>query len=171
MSERQEDTFDNEAFSHAIDGIRARLRQTSAMSSSSLDTLAERQRDASAKSAISIVYADDDERYRHLLGALLKSYPRFAVVGEAANGQQAIALAIALRPDVVLLDVGMPDVDGVDAAAAIRRAMPATRVVLHTGEVGGDRAEKARQLGLELADKIAINETLDRIAGELDGVL
>lgn len=160
--------FDNDEFSRDIDAIRMRLRQTSVMNSASLDTLGERQREASSKPAISIVYADDDERYRELLRALLKAYPRFRVVGEAVDGQQAVALSIAQRPSVVLLDVEMPTLDGVEAAAAILQAIPEAMVVLHTGGPQAERVAKAQELGLQVVDKLMINETLDRIAVELD---
>jgi len=168
MSDATGEGFDNDEFSRDISAIRARLKQTAVMSSATLDTLAERQREASAKAAISIVYADDDERYRQLLRALLKAYPRFDVVGEAADGQQAIALAITRRPDVVLLDVEMPCVDGLEAATAIKHAVPATHVVLHTGADQAARIADARSIGLDVVDKLSINETLTRIALELD---
>src|SRR3954471_23078532 len=142
--------FDNDAFSRDIAVIRTRLQQTSMMNSASLDTLGERQREASSKPVISIVYADDDERYRELLRALLRAYPRFRVVGEAVDGQQAVALSIAQRPRVVLLDVEMPSLDGVEAAAAILAAMPEAMVVLHTGGLESERVARAKDLGLQV---------------------
>jgi chemotaxis response regulator CheB len=165
-----DEDFDSDRFSRDIGEIRARLKHTSAIGHSTLDALAERQKQASDGPPISIVFADDDERYRHLLRALLHAYPRFRIAGEAADGQQAIAVTIAQRPRVVLLDVGMPGVDGVDAATAILHALPSAHVVLHTGEVHEERVAYARRLGLEVVDKLAINDTLDHIAAELDRV-
>jgi two-component system response regulator DegU len=80
---------------------------------------------------IRLVLADD---HRMLREGLRRSMTEegFSVVGEAADGEEAVRLCADLRPDVVLMDVTMPDVDGVQATARIRAANPDTRVVMLT---------------------------------------
>ena len=109
------------------------------------------------------MYADDEERYRLLLGAVLRTYPQFEVVGVAENGEEAVALALEHRPAVVLLDVHMPLLDGMEAARRITEQVPGARIVLHTGEIHEDRRSEARALGLALVDKLAIHETLTNL--------
>jgi DNA-binding NarL/FixJ family response regulator len=64
--------------------------------------------------------------------ALLAADPRIDVVGLASGGREAVELAARLKPDVALLDVGMPDIGGVEACAAIRARLPSTRVLMLT---------------------------------------
>lgn len=123
----------------------------------------ERARRAADAVPIRLVYADDDERYRLLLGTVLRTYPQFSVVGIAGDGEEAVAVSLAERPDVVLLDVNMPRVDGLDAARRIATELPATRIVLHTGELFEERRGKAVALGLMLVDKLAIHDTLQQL--------
>jgi DNA-binding NarL/FixJ family response regulator len=68
---------------------------------------------------ISILIADDDDLVRTGMRLIIESDRDLTVVGEAANGQEAISLARALRPDVVLIDVRMPQVDGLQATRSI----------------------------------------------------
>ena len=68
---------------------------------------------------ISVLIADDDDLVRTGLRLIIESDRDLAVVGEAANGQEAISLARALRPEVVLMDVRMPQVDGLEATRSI----------------------------------------------------
>lgn len=76
------------------------------------------------RESLRILLADDHAVVREGLRALLAFQPGMEVVGEAADGKQAVALAAALSPDVVLLDISMPVMDGIEAAAKLRRAMP-----------------------------------------------
>jgi DNA-binding NarL/FixJ family response regulator len=78
-----------------------------------------------------ILIADDHVVVREGLRALLEAYG-YQVVGEAADGREALALARRLRPDVAVLDVGMPSLNGVDTARNMRREAPDTRVVVLT---------------------------------------
>jgi two-component system, NarL family, response regulator NreC len=79
---------------------------------------------------IRILLADDHTVLRSGLCALLSTHRDLEVVGEAAEGAEAIRLAQALKPDVVVMDIGMPGVSGIDATARIRRELPSTRVLI-----------------------------------------
>jgi DNA-binding NarL/FixJ family response regulator len=79
-----------------------------------------------------ILICDDQEMMRVGLRMVVESQPDLTVVGEAADGLQAIDAAVELRPDVILLDVRMPGLDGVTAAGRIRAALPATRILMIT---------------------------------------
>jgi DNA-binding NarL/FixJ family response regulator len=71
-----------------------------------------------------IVVAEDDDAFRAALEALLERDRRFTVVGSASNGREAIDLARELEPDAVVMDIEMPDVDGVEATREIAPAIP-----------------------------------------------
>ena len=81
---------------------------------------------------VRILIADDHEIVRQGLRAVLDLDPALDVVGDAANGTQAVRLAHRLRPDVVLMDLVMPELDGIAATEAIRRELPDTHVVVLT---------------------------------------
>src|SRR4051812_25275690 len=79
-----------------------------------------------------ILLADDHPIVRSGITSVLSSQPDFEVVGEAANGAEAVALAARLDPHIVLMDLRMPVKDGVAATAEILRAQPSVRVVVLT---------------------------------------
>ena len=82
---------------------------------------------------ITVLVADDEVRFRRVVTALLDGEPDIEVVGQAANGSAAVAMAEEVVPDLVLLDVRMPgEMDGVAAAEGIRRVVPTTKVVMLT---------------------------------------
>lgn len=81
---------------------------------------------------IRILIVDDHTLFRDGLRALLGSVPDTEVVGEAATGQEAIAQAAALSPHVVLMDIQMPDMNGIEATWRIRQANPAVGVIVLT---------------------------------------
>lgn len=81
---------------------------------------------------IKVLLAEDQTLMRQGLKTILDLEDGFAVVGEAGDGQQAIIQALALRPDIVLMDVQMPRMNGVEATAQIAAALPDTRVIILT---------------------------------------
>jgi DNA-binding NarL/FixJ family response regulator len=79
-----------------------------------------------------ILIADDHELLRKGLVSTIASVPGWSVVGEAANGRAAVEMALDLRPDVVVLDLGMPELNGLDAARQICAALPQAGVLMLT---------------------------------------
>ena len=81
---------------------------------------------------IRILIADDQTLFRTGLKTLLSTQPPFEVVGEAANGEEALRLTALLKPQVVLMDLRMPVLDGVSATRRIRASFPASQVIILT---------------------------------------
>jgi DNA-binding NarL/FixJ family response regulator len=79
---------------------------------------------------IRVLLADDHAIIRDGLRALLQSVPDIEVVDAVGNGRTAVQRAIELKPDVVIMDIAMPDLNGIEAARILREKLPATRVVM-----------------------------------------
>src|SRR5687767_7363361 len=94
---------------------------------------------------IRLVIADDRPRARRALRALLATCAGFEVVGEAADGEEAVANVARLCPDVVLLDVRMPRLDGIAATVRIKTRWPFVRIVTHS--LAAERREEALAAG------------------------
>jgi two-component system response regulator NreC len=95
---------------------------------------------------VRVLLADDHNLIRAGLRLVVAQQPDFTVAGEAENGRQAVAMAESLRPDVVVMDVGMPDLNGIEACRQIREKHHATEVVMlsmHSDEGYVLRALKA----------------------------
>jgi DNA-binding NarL/FixJ family response regulator len=104
---------------------------------------------------VRVLIADDHPVVRSGLRGMLAADPGFEVVGEAADGTEAVALSLRERPDVVLMDLRMPDLDGASATAEIRARHPETQIlVLTTYETDADivRAIEAGAIGYLLKD-------------------
>lgn len=103
---------------------------------------------------VTVVVVDDAPEVRSVVLRQLALNDRFSVVGEGATGAEAVRLAAAHQPDLLLLDVSMPDVDGLAALPAVLAASPATSVVLFSGFGGTALGHAARHLGaLGVLDK------------------
>ena len=91
--------------------------------------------------------ADDNEGVRTLLEVLIELDDRLELVGVAADGSAAIDLVAATEPDVVLLDLSMPVLDGLQVLTAVHGSSPATRVIVYSGFSGAEVQEAAFKAG------------------------
>ena len=94
-----------------------------------------------------VLICDDNDAIRRLLGTIVGGEPRLRVVGEAADGNEAIVEALALQPDVILLDLAMPRRSGLEALPELRRVAPETRIVVLSGFTSANVAEEVLGLG------------------------
>ncbi|MEU7789174.1 response regulator transcription factor [Amycolatopsis sp. NPDC049159] len=96
---------------------------------------------------IRVVLADDEALMRAGVAAILGADPDIEVVAEAGDGREAVSQALATHPDVVLLDIRMPGLDGLGAAAEIRKLLPSTGVIMLTTFGEDEYIERALGLG------------------------
>jgi DNA-binding NarL/FixJ family response regulator len=110
---------------------------------------------------VRVLIADDQRLFAEALEAILSTDGRIKVVGRAADGGGAVDLAREHQPDVVLMDIAMPVLDGFAATAQIREHVPAARVVFLSGSDATQDISRARAVGA------AGYVTKDQIAGDL----
>jgi DNA-binding NarL/FixJ family response regulator len=96
---------------------------------------------------IRILLADDHPIVREGLRAVLETQPDFEVIAEAASGDEALRLALNLQPDILLLDLEMPIMDGVEAIRRLRQQQPAARIIVFTAFDNDERIIHAVQAG------------------------
>lgn len=120
---------------------------------------------------ITIVLVDDAPDVRALVRSRLRLTKRFEILGEGSNGADAEQLAAEFKPQLMLLDVSMPDVDGLDALAKVRTASPGTKVVMFSGFEEQGLADRARQLGaVDFIEKsIPIAQLAERLVAAAGG--
>jgi two-component system, NarL family, nitrate/nitrite response regulator NarL len=115
---------------------------------------------------IRVLIADDHALFAEALEAILATDARFEIVALARDGRQAVELAESLQPNVVLMDISMPVLDGFAATKQLRERVPDASVLMLTGSNARDDVDKARTAGA------AGYVTKDRIAGSLiDAIL
>jgi DNA-binding NarL/FixJ family response regulator len=110
---------------------------------------------------VRVLVADDEPRFIENVQSLVAHDERVDVVGRATNGQEAVDLAIALDPDVILIDLLMPVLDGIEATRQIREQVPGACVLILTGSSISADVERAREAG------VAAFLTKDRIGAQL----
>jgi DNA-binding NarL/FixJ family response regulator len=117
---------------------------------------------------IRVLLADDDAVYLASLRTLIDHQPELLVVGTATNGLEAIELADALDPEACVLDLHMPLLDGVSAAARLRRDHPSICLIALTGDDDADLHTAVREAG---ADAVLLKgEMVEALVQRLSGV-
>jgi len=94
-----------------------------------------------------ILIADDNERFRALLKTLLEGHDDWSVCGVANSGDEAVQKAVELKPDLILLDIEMPKLDGLSACRLIREKVPTSEVLILTVQQSLDLARIAAESG------------------------
>lgn len=87
---------------------------------------------ASVVNSVRILLADDHKVVRHGTRALLAKIPKWEIIGEVDNGRDAVSLTEKLKPDIVILDIGMPELNGLDATRQIKKISPQTEILIFT---------------------------------------
>jgi DNA-binding NarL/FixJ family response regulator len=121
--------------------------------------------DRKLMAAIRVLIADDHRLFAEALEAILVGDERIAVVGHASDGEEAVKLVQQLTPDVVLMDIAMPVLDGIGATRAIREQAHDASILMLTGSssrVDVDRARAAGAAGYVTKDRVA-SELIDAI--------
>ncbi len=113
--------------------------------------------------AIKIFLADDHTIVREGLRYLLEAQGDMVVVGEAADGRQAVQRVLESKPDVVIMDIAMPGLNGIEATQRIRRVLPRTRIVFLSMHAGPEQIFRALRAG---ADGYLLKETAGREVAE-----
>jgi two-component system, NarL family, response regulator NreC len=118
-----------------------------------------------------ILLADDNPTIRHSLRTLLSKQANWTICGEAENGKMAVEMAERLSPDLVILDLSMPVINGLDAARQIKKTSPDIQIVMFTMHEFPHLREEARKAGVnELVAKTAHpSSLLNALHAMLDG--
>jgi two-component system NarL family response regulator len=115
---------------------------------------------------VRVLIADDHRLFAEALEAILQMNDRIEVVAHARDGREAVELWEQHKPDITLMDISMPVMDGLDAVREIRRLDPKACILMLTGSNARDDVDRAREAG------VAGYVTKDRIAAELiDAIL
>ena len=108
---------------------------------------------AAKRAATRVLVVDDESLVRRILMQILANYQDLELVGEAANGEEAIAAVARLQPDIVVMDIRMPALDGIAAAREIREKHPHVKIIglsEHATGFNTDAMERAGALGVYL---------------------
>ncbi len=118
--------------------------------------------------AIRVLLVDDTDMVRRALRLTLTIEPDLAVIGEAADGECAVALARELQPDIILMDLELPGMNGIEATKQIRAASTASAVIMLTAFGGDEARTDAAQAGIALF--LEKGDNLDDLAETIRGI-
>jgi DNA-binding NarL/FixJ family response regulator len=100
-----------------------------------------------AAQQVRILIVEDHEPFRHYVSSTLQQQANVRIIGEAEDGLQAVQLAKVLQPDVIILDIGLPRLSGIEAGRQIRQVAAESRIIFLSQETSADVREEAWALG------------------------
>jgi DNA-binding NarL/FixJ family response regulator len=98
-------------------------------------------------SSFRVIVVEDHEPFRRFICSILGKTPELQIVGEASDGLEALQKAKELQPDLILLDIGLPTLNGIEAARQIRKLSPGSKIVFVTQESSADVVQEAFSIG------------------------
>jgi DNA-binding NarL/FixJ family response regulator len=115
--------------------------------------------------------AEDFELFRRFIRSLLQKWPKFQVICETSDGLEAVQRAEELQPDLILLDIGLPNLNGIEAAKRMRQVAPGTKIIFVTQNSDKDVAQAALSTGAQgyVLKTDAGSELFTAVAGVLGG--
>jgi DNA-binding NarL/FixJ family response regulator len=118
-----------------------------------------------------VLVVDDYEPWRQFISAALLGQPELEIIGQASDGAEAVRQACHLRPDLILLDIGLPTTNGIEAARRIRECSPQSKILFVTEDRSRDIAEEALATGAGgyVVKSDAGSELLPAIKAVLEG--
>jgi DNA-binding NarL/FixJ family response regulator len=99
------------------------------------------------RSTVRVLIVDDYEPFRQLVSSTLAKRPALQIIGEVSDGLEAVRRAEKLKPDLILLDIGLPTLNGIEAARRIRKLAPESKVIFLSQESSPDVMKEALDLG------------------------
>ena len=114
---------------------------------------------------------DDHEPFRRFVHSTLETKPELQIIGQASDGADAVRRAASLRPHLILLDIGLPTVSGIEAAWQIRKLTPESKIIFVTQESSEEVIEEAFRLGAKgyVVKSAASRDLLPAIEAVLSG--
>ena len=120
-------------------------------------------------STVRILVADDFEMFGQFVVELLKKRPELQVVREASDGLEALQKAVELRPDLILLDISLPSLNGIEVARQLRSLVPESKIIFLTRESSSDVVQEALSLGAR--GYVTKNMALEDLFAAVEAVL
>jgi DNA-binding NarL/FixJ family response regulator len=98
--------------------------------------------------SIRVLVVDDFKPFREFVRSTLAERPEWEVIGEASDGPEAVQKAVELKPDLILLDLGLPTMNGIEVARRFRELVPDARIIFFSQESSVDLLEEALRMGV-----------------------
>jgi DNA-binding NarL/FixJ family response regulator len=116
-----------------------------------------------------VLIADDHQVIRKSISSILQSRKDIRVCGEAANGNEAVSKARLLKPDLLILDISLPDSDGLEVATAIKKLLPEVPILLLSAYAGKQLSEEVKRRGFQ--GFISKNDAATTLIGAVDAIV
>ena len=100
------------------------------------------------RASVRVLVVDDNEPWRRFFSSTLHKQPEYQVIGEVSDGLEAVQQAKQLQPDLILLDIGLPRLNGIDAAVRILESCPGVKILFVSQESSADILQRALAVGV-----------------------